>query len=326
MKKFIYILVLPISFLFVSCDKDDLVEPVASFTMSATEASINETVTFTYTGTSAEQVVVFTGDEGHDYALKNKGNSGLVLNKGILTYSYKKAGVYNVVLIATNYNERAEDMVYSIDSAQIVINDDNVELRSVSLRKDMYLKELYAQMINDNTLLFAVPYKVRVSNRDIAVSMNKQRVNIEPMSSSAVVEVNGGEYSENTSYDLTQPFEITVYSPSGDSKTYHSEVMHYPVFESFSIAGIDGAVAYSDYYFDKTFITVELPAGTDVSQLTPLFSSADAKQISIDGQEQVSGETVVDFTAPVVYTLTTWKDDDQSVSAESTVEVSVTLL
>ena len=323
MKKYLYILMLPIALLWTACDKEGLSVPVASFTMSATETSINETVTFTYTGTGAEQVVLFTGDEGHNHDLIHQGNSGLVLNKGLLTYSYKTAGVYKVVLIATNYNDRAEDMVYSVDSAWITVNDDNVELRSVSLRKDMYLKELQAQKIGDNTLLFAVPYKVRVSNRDIAVSMNKQRVSIEPMSNSAVVMVNGAAYNENTSYDLTQPFEIEVCSPSGNSKTYHSVVMHYPVFESFSIEGVDGVSACSEYYFDKVSITVELPAGTDVSALKPVFASADAQQITVNGEQQISGETVVDFTEPVVYTLTT---GDGDVSVESTVEVSVSLL
>ena len=85
----------------------------------------------------------------------------------------------------------------------------------------------------------------------------------------------------------------------------------------------DGVSACSEYYFDKVSITVELPAGTDVSALKPVFASADAQQITVNGEQQISGETVVDFTEPVVYTLTT-RDGD--VSVESTVEVSVSLL
>lgn len=323
MKK-INILIFQIFLLFLtSCEKDELIMPEMSFSISSNEVSINETVKFEYTGTNSEQVVVFTGDDGHNYELKGQGNSGLVMNKGLLTYSYKKAGIYNVVFIATNYNNKAEDMLYAVDSVKIIVNDDNVELRNVSLRKDLYLKELQAQIIDDNRLLFAVPYKVRVSNKDIPVSLSKQRVNIEAMSNSAIVKVNNMDYDENIKYDLTKPFNISLISPSGITKTYTSEVLNIPVFEHFSIDGVEGTVAYSDFYFDKTFITLEVPEGTDLKNLRPEFSSLDAKQIMIDEQEQISGETIVDFTEPVVYTLKTWKDGDENVAVESFVEINI---
>jgi PKD repeat protein len=320
-QKFIYALLLLLLF---ACEKEEEVTaPVARFTVSSNEVSVNETVTFEYTGSGAKQVAVYTGDQGHDYSLKTSGNSGLVVNKGILTYSYKKPGRYTAVLVASNYDKEGKDIVFAVDSTIITVEDDRTDLRVISLKKDIYNKEIPGQII-DRRILFAIPYKVRVSGRDVAVNIAQQRLEIAAFSDAATVLVNDETFGATTRYNLSNPLSVKIVSAAGDEKEYEAVTLRYPIFESFSINGAAGTVQYSDFDFDKLSVTVTLPAGTNPASLVPVFASNDAQTVHIGETAQVSGETAIDFTHPVTYRLKTWKPEAEStLFCETEVEVKV---
>lgn len=321
-----YILFLLLLPLLWACEDEDVKTPDARFTVSATEVSVNETVTFTYTGSEAKQVVVFPGDEGHDYALKSSGNTGFVVNKGICTYSYKKPGQYTAVLVATNYDKEADNIVFSTAEITITVEDDRTGLRVISLKKDILNKEIPAQVIDESVIFFAVPYSVRVSGRDVAVNVAQQRLELTAYSDVAVIKLNDEVFKSTTKYDLTQPTTLRVEAASGDAKAYQVEVLRYPIFETFSINGVNGTKQYSEFDFNKLYITVTLPAGTDVTALIPSFSSNDAKSVMVGEANQVSGETAVDFSSAVSYTLKTWKPgSEETLWCETEVEVTVVL-
>lgn len=65
--------------------------PVASITVNADRLEINQSMEIRFNGV-ADQVVIFTGDNGHDYDLRNESNTGFVMNKGLFTYSYSVPG------------------------------------------------------------------------------------------------------------------------------------------------------------------------------------------------------------------------------------------
>jgi hypothetical protein len=67
-------------------------------------------------------------------------------------------------------------------------------------------------------------------------------------------------------------------------------------------------------------IAVEVPAGTDVSALVARFTAVGAR-VSVDGAEQVSGETANDFSEAVSYVVTA--EDGSSVSYGVTVRAAV---
>ena len=322
MKKYNLIFLI-IFFLFSSCEEEIVDTPDASFNMSAEEVSINETVEFEYTGTNAKQIVVYTGDTDHDYELKTQSNTGFVMNKGRLTYAYKKPGTYKVVVVATNYNKDGSEIIFNTVEKTIVVIDDRTDLRQISLKKDLYNKELPA-IVLDNILFFTVPYKVRINNRDIAVSASAQRLEIVAYSESASILINEEDFVATTRYDLTQPLALAVVSDAGDTKNYVVETLRLPVFESFSINGVSGSIIYSDYHFDKMYISITLPAGTNRAALVPEFASVDAKSIKIDETEQTSGNSTVDFSSPVIYRLINWKDGlENKINCETEIEVTV---
>ncbi|MDR2683349.1 MAG: DUF5017 domain-containing protein [Dysgonamonadaceae bacterium] len=316
------LIILGLCFLFASCEEETLNTPQASFEISDTEVSVNQTVTFTFTGSEAKQVVVFTGDEGHDYELREQSNSGLTMSKGILSYSYKKPGNYKIVLIAVNYDKEGDRILEAKAETNLVVSDTRTGLKVIALRRDMFTKEIQGDRIDD-VILFAVPYKVRLRNRDNAVNLTKQRLDITAESESATLWLNDTEYSDKTNYDLTQSPVLKIRAGSGDEESYNLRTINYPVFETFSINGVAGTVAYDDYNFNKTHITLTLPAGTDKSALIATFTSADAQEVTVGETIQVSGLTANNFDRTLVYTLKTADPDNNRLQCESTVEVTV---
>lgn len=326
MKKYSIIIYLALATLLcASCSSDEQVAmPTADFKVSTTATGINETVTFTFTGTDARQAVVFPGDEGHDWNMVNQGSTGLVMSKGVATYAYTKPGVYTATVVASNYNKEGSDGKKAVAQVTITVTDDNNRLRSVILQKDLYNKEMAAD-ITDDYVLVAMPAKVRVNNRDIAVKANAQRLAVETMSPNATVSIGGEPYSDKTKYDLTSQLTIDVTSASGTLRSYPVYTIAYPVFSTFSIDGVEGSTTYSAYSYDKTVVSIVMPAGTDLTRLKPVFSSTDAQSISIGGVVQQSGVTEVDFSQPVVYTLTNQLADHPKCRCESHVVVEVSV-
>ena len=323
MKKYLFYILLPL--IATACDDDDkVVMPEAAFTMSDTEVSIYETVTFEYTGSPATQVVVYPGDTGHDFDLKDEGNSGFVVNDGVATYAYKEPGTFDVVVVATNYDKTGDVSMMNVARQTITVKDDDNELRTLSLKRDLYNKELPAS-IDGNIILLAVPEKVRISNRDIAVSLKAQRLEVATMSANASVLVNGAPFVSTTKYNLTAPVKVSVVAASGDQRDYTMHAVSLPSFSAFAIGSAKGTVAFSDYDFDKTTVEVKVPAGTDLTSLVPTFTAAAAKRIQVNGVDQVSGSTAVDFSKPVVYELTNWEEGNESISCTSYVTVTVTI-
>ena len=182
MKKYLNIVCLTlVAALFAACSDEEVLMPTADFTVSATDVGINQTVTFAFTGSNAVQAVVFPGDAGHDWDLVNQGSTGLVMSKGVATYAYPTAGVYTATIVATNYDKEGRESKMAVAKVTITVTDDNNQLRSVILQKDLYNKEMAAE-IGDDYVLVAMPYKVRVNNRDVAVKANAQRLGITAMS------------------------------------------------------------------------------------------------------------------------------------------------
>ncbi|MBO0593984.1 hypothetical protein I2486_21500, partial [Cellulophaga sp. E16_2] len=95
-------------------------------------------------------------------------------------------------------------------------------------------------------------------------------------------------YTVTAQDDTTQEYIVTVGSPTANTTK---------AITQFSIDGVDGIISETD-------ITVTLPAGTDVTNLSPVIIHTGA---SISPES----ETTQDFTNPVTYTVTAQDDTTQ---------------
>lgn len=322
MKPIYTILPVIFSLLFISsCTDDNVNQPVAEISLSSTEVGINESVTIRFTG-SADNVVIFPGDEGQNYDLLTQSNTGLVVNKGLLTYAYTTPGDYEIVCVATNHAKEGKIVLRDICRVRIHVIDEENRISKISAYP-VVRDEIFATRLNDKDWLMAFPRNMRYQSSNPAVTMSR-KLKIYTHSSSTSVKIDGADFSESKSYNLSTPLTIETTSHSGFSREYKLHTLYYGEFKSFKVAGVAGVIERDPFNYHENTITITVPEGTDVTALTPEFVLMAANEkVYVGDEEQVSGATVTDFSQPVTYRFVTTSDVDPEIKVESTCIVSV---
>ena len=121
----------------------------------------------------------------------------------------------------------------------------------------------------------------------------------------AVVKVKGEEQvSGETVQDFTNPVKYIVTAQDGTAREYTVIVNAAPSSEKlikefgFSVPEAEGVINEAE-----SKINVTVPFGTSLNALAAVFVSSENSKVLIGSDEQKSGETVKDFTNPVIYTV-----------------------
>ena len=307
---------------FLSCENEEIRMPVAEVSVNKTQLEINETMIIQFTGV-ADQVVVFTGDDRHDYNLRDQSNTGLVVNKNLFTYSYAVPGVYEVVCLASTAGDRATDLKFDACSFTVTVVDDVTEIDRLSCPQ-VIRDEVYAKRQANDEWLMVLPRRVIYNDRLQNVSITSQRLRFYVQSDSTKVFVEGDEFVATRGYNLSAPVAILVQSDYGTERPYKLYTMNYPEFNSFKLLGIDGVVSLDIFDYSAYTWNVTLPQGTDVSHLTPEFTTyLPTEKVYIGEVEQLSGSSAVDFRQKVTYRLVSTLPDKPEMQAEATVNVQI---
>ncbi len=146
--------------------------------------------------------------------------------------------------------------------------------------------------ISGNSITITVPHGTDVSSLVAEYVTNSTLVKVND-----VIQVNG-----ETSNDFTSSVLYNVTAEDDSVRIYTVTVVKAPstekVIQSFSINGTAGTIEQ-----DKGTISVNLPPKSVLTGKTASFSAI-CGRIEINGVEQRSGETLNDFTNPLVYTVT----------------------
>lgn len=303
-----------------SCSEEDTVQPSASFELDNSSLEVNQSMTLHFTG-NAENVVVFPGDENHDYNLLSEGNSGLVVNKGIFTYSYSTPGVYKVVCVATNHYDEGSIILTDTCSRYIRVIDDCTTIDKLST--SALYDEIYGEALNENDWLFAMPRKIKYKTSTPSVALS-QTLKFYIPSSTTKVFIDDEEYVSNKKYDLSQTHRLHVVSNEGTSRDYNLYTLNYGEFQSFSINGVTAKIDRTEYDYSYYEINMTVDKDCDLTRLSPEFTLyGNNEKVFINQEEQVSG-TQVDFTNPVTYRFVVSSLDNPDISLESTCVVTIT--
>lgn len=306
---------------FVSCEDDAAGDVKASMTINKTEFEVNESMEIVFTG-AADAVSVWTGDEEHDYELRDQNNSGFAVNKGRFSYSYTKPGIYKVVLMASTYNEKAVELRRDTCSYTIKVIDDHTAITKLSCPQVFY-DEVFATAVNDTEWLMELPRKLRFKDRDRNVTLS-QRLKFYIPSELTTVAVNGEAFGSTKKYDISAPVDILVTSDYGTTRDYKLYTMYYPEFKTFSIAGVNGTIVRDEFNYNDYQMDVVLPAGTDVSSIAPVFTTYSANEkVYIGDVEQTSGVTRANFADGVTYRLVSTFDGKPELQSESTFRINI---
>jgi hypothetical protein len=273
--------------IFWGCEKEDISQPRACFTVDVTEANVEEPVTFTNCG-EGKAFSIWTGDTYHAYA--NYGiDAGVNFDEGSWSYSYQEPGTFTVAMVATSYGNNGEDVFEDVDSLVVNITDNRAEFlefgfRSPKVDGDIQGQDIYVE----------IPY---------GTDFTRLKATFKTSSKFAVVTVDGVEQvTGKTANDFTNPVEFVVTAETGDKKNYLAHVFAVPdtakEITEFSINKIPGI-------FDGNTIKITMPAGTnDFTKLRAMFATSSEKSIvTVNGVVQISGSSRNDFTDPVEYVV-----------------------
>lgn len=310
-----------VSLFVVSCNDDVALTPKAEMKIDKTDLAINESMVINFTGV-ADQVVIYTGDDMHNYELREESNTGFVVNKGLFTYSYTVPGTYTVVCLASTYTDGAVDLKRDTCSFIVSVTDDQTEIEKLSCPQVLY-DEVFADRLENDEWLMVLPRKVKYNDLTPVISM-QQRLRFYIHSDSTKVYINDNEFVSTEKYDLSSPLNITVRSDYGTVRPYKLYTLSYPEFATFKIQGIEGTLVRNQFNYSDFEVQVTLPAGTDVTNLVPEFTtSLAADKVYIGNVEQVSGTSAVDFSQAVTYRLEALLPSDAGIKAASTVKIKI---
>jgi hypothetical protein len=307
----------------IACEEETAPVPQAVMTVNKNQFTINESMIIQFTGI-AEQAVIYTGDDMHNYDLREQSNTGFVVNKNLFTYSYQEPGTYKIVCVASTYTDGAADLKRDTCSFTVTVIDDQTEIDRLSCPQIIY-DEVFAERHANDEWLMILPRRIKYNNSTPAISLS-QRVRFYIQSDSTKIYVNGNEYSSTNKYDLSAPADILVKSDFGTERPYKLYTINYPEFNSFKLLGSEfiGKLERNEYDYSTFVLQVTLPQGTDVTNLVPEFTTmSPTEKVYIGDKEQTSASSAVDFTQDVTYRLVSTLSGKPEMQAISTVNVKI---
>jgi hypothetical protein len=306
-----------------SCDDDTATQPTSSINIDKTTLEVNESMTIHFTG-DADNVVIYTGDTDHDYNLRTESNYGLVVNKGLMTYSYSTPGVYKVVCVATNHENVGKSLLTDTCSVYVRVIDDITTIDKISAPQVLY-DEVFAKQVNDVDWVMPLPRKIKYKTSNPSVSL-QQKLKFYIESTTTQIYVDDELFNSNSKYNLANKHTIKAVSNEGTERSYTLHTLNYGEFKTFKLAGVTGTITRTEYDYSYYEINMELPAGTDLTSLVPEFTLYGDNEVPYIGTvAQQSGVNAADFSQPVTYRFVVTDKDNPQISIESTCKVTVTL-
>ena len=320
--------------------RDLYVAPKAAFEIEKDTYDVFESVHFVNKG-SGQYYVVYPGDANHVY--RKEGDTGFAAaSDGTFSYSYQEPGTFNAVWVASSINENGE-REFQVDSVtvKVVALDgglDNLRINNI-YRMSEYAGTVYyssyGEFISSDSLICPILFDAW---RDATFNSikAKQLVNFELSSSLAEmywIDPVGEEKKIVSYHEVGHAMAIAtasrivefvqdgklkiqnfrVITASGVISNYYVAPVMIPKMTKFSINGVEGTVTRDIAYYDRYNITLQLADDIDLSNVIPVFETMNNDpnlldgtncRVTIDGVEQISGVTPVDFSqGDVTYTI-----------------------
>lgn len=336
MKQYLYIALMITTL--VGCHNqylaDYYVQPKAAFTTNLNSDTVQtlQSIVFTNQG-QGQTYSIWPGDAGHVYG--QQGNAGYTVNSsGFYSYSYREPGVYTVVWVAGSVDANGQ-VVQDSDSIRLVVLDLHGGLDELAIKK-IYRLDDYdpsrntffsstAESVNDSTLMCGIVYEAWRNGNINSIKSPKLTLSYALTSTKSKLywwnnaQTNWQEIRSEVDnvFNVMEnnriaPQLIKVVTASGYENHYWIYTVMMPKLTSFKVGDVEGLISHELTAYNIYNVEVTLPKGTDLTQLQPQwqFMGEDAlllegatTSVTVNGKEQVSGQSVIDGTQEVIYQL-----------------------
>ncbi len=326
MKKYYYIIMCACLTLFIIACTDENKKadtPIASVIVNTTQLEINQSMEIQFTGI-ADQAVIYTGDKGHSYALRDSSDTGFIVNKGLFTYSYAVPGKFHVVCVASTYDTfMGKGLRRDTTAFDVVVKDDVTTIDRIfsSIRPNVY----FAELVDTDSWMMCFPTKQLYNDKELKINTARVRLSIEITSDSSKIYVDEELYNSKNYYDMTKQHALRVVSDYGSIRNYKLYPIIYPEFTSIKIAGVYGTLQRNAYDQSLQTYIFALPIGTDLTHIIPEYVVDGDGILYANGKEITSGSEMNLVDRDVIYTLVRTSSTNAKVSAVSKIKFEVTL-
>lgn len=333
MRKLLNILVISASLLLLmGCKNQYLVDyyiaPKAAFTMSVKDTvSTLESVLFKNAG-EGQTFAIWTGDANHAYG-KAKNIGFTVGSSGIFSYSYREPGTYTVVWVASSIKADGT-MEHVADSMRLVVIDNTSGIEKFIIAQIDRMPTEYGQpsdaryaakgeFLND-TILCPVLYESWKNNR---VKSSQLYLDYLLTSTTATLWYYQNQTTWKKIRSMTDNIfsvmngkqialqSIKVVTSSGVERPFKVAAIIIPKLTAFSINGVKATIKHNVSSYSVYDVTITLPKGINLSALQPVWTLMDDDanllnmidpnwSVKVNGVDQVSGTSIVDFSKGVV--------------------------
>ncbi|WNJ20588.1 hypothetical protein [Pontibacter sp. G13] len=327
------------------CANEDpaFIDPEAAFSLDKEQYQVFETLALTNQG-EGQFYAVFTGDPGHDYDQRESGDTGFKTDvNGNFSYSYSRAGTYTITMVASGYALDSEERVEAIAQKEITITDPNIdavnftqfEVGNSATANNRFLDPITflfkdfrntADIIDNENRMIGVSYYRPTRLGEIAVGrfipfstvadinviptieLNTNSETVEVLPAGTESFVNGQtRIIFDTEDDLRfQEKAFVLTNSENQTSTYWVCPMIIPEFTQLTIGGQAGTLELYAGDYNQFDVFMDLPDGTDLTQLIPEWDLYDAEhtEVRVNGNLVESGISALDFTEPLIFELT----------------------
>ncbi len=340
------LLIITFGLILTSCNDNFIQEiyqdPTAKFEVKpglhTGEYEVFESVVFSNVG-SGGSYVVFPGDTEHKFGVA--GNTGFTTaTNGTFSYSYQEVGNYTAVWVASSIDGNGK-IIEKIDSTVIKVVSTNGGIDQFYLSNFYTMPEYstvfksYSKAISADTLVCPILYAgwnnfKTFSNlsriiTNFSLSSTLSKLYWLDASTGIEKELKTGSTSSTDGISLTNSSKLSVQklivkTASGFTSNYYLAATVIPNFTKFSvnIGGIDySAIITRDIsYYDRFNVQLTLPAGADISALTPVFelvgndvnlTDGTNYDVTVNGVKQTSGASIQNFSSKkLTYEINMW--------------------
>lgn len=334
--------------------EDYYVKPKAAFTTNLSSDTVQtlQSVVFTNQG-EGQTFSIWPGDAGHVYGQYS--NAGYTINSsGQYSYSYREPGIYTVVWVAGSTNGEGK-IEQDVDSLSIVVIDTRGGLDELSIKKIYRLDDYdasrntyftsVAEVVDDSTLMCGIVYEawrtgninsIKSPKLTLAYTLTSTLSKLYWFNTAKSEWVNIRSEVDNVFNVMEDkriaPQRIKVVTASGYENYFTIYAVMMPKLTTFKVGTVKGVITHELTSYNVYDIEVKLPAGTDLTQLQPewelmandaLLLDGATTSVTVNGVEQISGQSVIDGSQEVVYKLSYTFPNTQNNALTQTSEMRV---
>ncbi len=280
----------------ISCAKEPLIEPDASFTIeNIDELKAGTPVIINFSG-AGDFITFFSGDTMQEYQFYPQ-DKGAVVSGMTHSNTYYKQGAFTVTAVASSYGNWAGEKSRNVVSEEITVTDSRTTIT------DFIINSLGINGVIDSdagTISFSMSSLLDRSNLVARFFLQ---------SPDAKVFVNDVEQvSDITPNDFTDPVTYLVVAPDGTIRDYTTNItLFFPSSEKELLSfGLTTPLTAATIDEETKTVTLVAPAGTDLSRARIVATSSLLSTVTVQGKTigDERAKTVDLSVNPTIITVT----------------------